>query len=471
MIDKNIKRRIAELSGRELPSGENKKGHLTRGRPIDEIYYDWCTVRGFTDRVRSNLDWDEENGKSDTIEFKRAMGYYINMRAYLALASGERDPGQAWNHVNSADKLLPLVIDDGAFERSLLRMRGWDERLKSMDGEAAGRLETLDKRCCGLGRLDVWDPSVPEELINAFEEMQDRINLIFSTGGELELWHHDIPVDVKKILDGMFEGIREMLRKRRKVVWGPLTLKELLGIRDKAVTAIDDYFQKKKKPDPSDGILRDKVRTSIETTFRCIETIYGAKTPPQSGKAGSPAPTPTLTVSPRRRTIEYCKQANRAQLWYKVNAGLSLRYNYWTTLRNRLFLGGLLFALGVELFYLGYGPEVSFWYSPLLVWFAGLFGGLISAQVDRELVNRTTSVQLLDRLMQLRIVIGGVGALVVFILIDSGLVMDFLRDIIRDNAGAFIGMGITAGFSEQLFVSMLDNASKNLEIVGSAKKG
>ena len=53
----------------------------------------------------------------------------VTIYAYLRLARSERRTGQAWRYVNSADKLLPLAVDEEDLCRCVDRSRDWDMML------------------------------------------------------------------------------------------------------------------------------------------------------------------------------------------------------------------------------------------------------------------------------------------------------------------------------------------------------
>ena len=130
---------------------DKKRGFFTRCcerihrlffvRPLTEIHEDWCTVRGFAMGVRDSIirdsinrdsiqsykeGWDAKKQKKWDDKIRR----FVTIQAYLKLAKREGDPGQAWRYVNSADKLLTLVIDDkDDFDQCLQRFEYWDRML------------------------------------------------------------------------------------------------------------------------------------------------------------------------------------------------------------------------------------------------------------------------------------------------------------------------------------------------------
>lgn len=121
-MDKLIEKKEIEIRKKRGPAKSFfiRFQRLFRECPRPEIYDDWCTVQGFANRARVSIDKLEDKKKKCT---------FATVQAYLNLARIERDPGQAWAYVNSADKDLPLVVDDKDFNRCLLRLRVWDEEM------------------------------------------------------------------------------------------------------------------------------------------------------------------------------------------------------------------------------------------------------------------------------------------------------------------------------------------------------
>lgn len=106
--------------------------------PVPEIQKDWCAVRDFADKVRVSVDKPEVD--------EETRHTFATVLAYLDLAKRERDPGQAWNYVNSADVLLPLVVAKEDFNRCLSRLRDWDKMLMELGNVSEKDLDDIGKR-------------------------------------------------------------------------------------------------------------------------------------------------------------------------------------------------------------------------------------------------------------------------------------------------------------------------------------
>ena len=129
-LDRLVKEKIDDIDKQGLLARSWRWAHLRLFKnPIREVYSDWCTVHGFADRIRWKII---SEGEDDCKRMRR----YVTVEAYLALARLERDPGQAWNHVNSADKLLPLLVDGEDLDRCLSRLHNWDDTLKELESKS-----------------------------------------------------------------------------------------------------------------------------------------------------------------------------------------------------------------------------------------------------------------------------------------------------------------------------------------------
>lgn len=147
MVEKKLSK--IEISG-PLGSIWRKARKLFRTGAINEIRYDWGTVAGFAAKVKLRIINVGKDGYKNKDR-------YATVEAYLILAKLENDPGQAWNYVNSADKILPLIVDDEDFSRVLFRMSKWDEQLYKMDSTAKEGIQRLE---ASLGEMiDLWEGS------------------------------------------------------------------------------------------------------------------------------------------------------------------------------------------------------------------------------------------------------------------------------------------------------------------------
>ncbi|MEE9506176.1 MAG: hypothetical protein V3V98_03425 [Thermoplasmata archaeon] len=113
--------------------------------PLPEVYHDWCTVQGFADRVKLKVISEQEGiAEGPSHEADKRRDRYATVQAYLNLARVERSPGRAWNYVNSADKILPLMVDAGDRPRCLCRLRSWDNKLYELKEDAKDVIDELN---------------------------------------------------------------------------------------------------------------------------------------------------------------------------------------------------------------------------------------------------------------------------------------------------------------------------------------
>lgn len=315
------------MKTRELGREHRVSKSVLKG-PIPEVYYDWLTVQGFVDKVEVDILHEP---KAD----ERRLSRYATCQAYLNLARLERNPGQAWNFVNSADKLLPLLVKPEHLRRSLTRQENWDPKLGRLGEDVKRELAELKKK---------------------------------------------YPVDL--------EG-------------------------DKPVT--------------------DKM----------IDNAY-------------------------------CLQASRAQLWYGAATGiLALRFTMFGWYTYILFASGLLTVAAAELLFQWSVPSNPLWFRPfIIVSIMGIFGGGLSVRLYAgEYIKRTISLQLIKVMIYTRVLIGAAGALTFYILFASGINLSKIGELTPDNVLYLLAIGITAGFSEQLFVKSLEASAENLSIFGKPNIG
>ena len=101
----------------------------------------------------------------------------------------------------------------------------------------------------------------------------------------------------------------------------------------------------------------------------------------------------------------------------------------------------------------------------------GFFGGGLSASIKaRKKVIDIPSFRLIRAHTFLRMIIGAAGAFVVFVALGFFKLNAALK--LMQNPYAFLAIGITAGFSEHLFINALEKISDNLsiEFVDKVKK-
>lgn len=591
LIDDKIK----QLGG--IHQKENWRSKLSKRKkrkPITDVYYDWATVYGFANQVKVSLINRSRNPNSDKLELERDKQRYATIMAYLEFAKYEEIPGEAWNHVNSADKLLPLIVDDKIFNRCLVRLRGWDSRLAELDPHAGQKLEDIDKRCKEDKPTVTWFKNIPNDLTSIFEtlledinamledeeqimildreelknkfqrmkqlflaeikvdkldndlvkellneidisidemekqvlveerldiwskdindgfekilnEMIKELNGLFKDKIEIDEWHKELLDDIEQLLDSKLINIRKLFqnkwitrekdrektseikkivfnlnRKIEKVfieggksdIWKEIYMKEFKEIKNDIYDEIKDLLQAKWKL----KILSNMKTKNLEDIFKAskaqVESIWKNQGRPKIPK-GPPVREYEdfqIKISDERRNVEYCRQANRAQLWYSINMKNSLTEAIWTTYMKWIILVLIPVIFISEILYTLFYPDEPIWFRPFaIVSLLGFFGGFISSNlIARELVERNASFRLSRTLLLTRMLIGAVGAYVTYALIGSGLASNELAQTINDNWLALISIGIISGFEEQLFISSLDKSAKNLDIIGSS---
>lgn len=161
------------------------------------------------------------------------------------------------------------------------------------------------------------------------------------------------------------------------------------------------------------------------------------------------------------------EQEVRALLWNILNRRVSLRISLWRSVKLYLLVA-LLFALFVaELLHLlsdEFIPLIPFPFVAVSI--LGFFGGGISAFITaRKKVVDITSYETIKVHTSLRMLLGAAGSFVVFAAI-KWLGQADITNLVNSNIYAFISVGITAGFSEQLFVGTLEKMADKLDIVG-----
>ncbi|MBM3240669.1 hypothetical protein FJZ31_30665 [Candidatus Poribacteria bacterium] len=110
--------------------------------PRAEICHDWLIVRSFAERV---FECIISSMRPVDDKKKRTLA---TVQAYLLLAKKERDFAQAWTYINSADALLPLVVNDDECDACCARLRTFDRYLpdSSKDYLVKFLLDNLDER-------------------------------------------------------------------------------------------------------------------------------------------------------------------------------------------------------------------------------------------------------------------------------------------------------------------------------------
>lgn len=163
-----------------------------------------------------------------------------------------------------------------------------------------------------------------------------------------------------------------------------------------------------------------------------------------------------------------CDLLSGAGYWNHYNLGRSLKVLLWKAMGHSLLIG-LALSIGVAIVRPYYVHTLGFldYFSVALL---GFFGGGLSAFITaREVVVSIPDWVVIKTHSLLRMIIGAAGSFVVFVTINfmppipslfgKGGVMKY---------SAFLVVGITAGFSERLFVNVLEKISSNLTI-GTSK--
>jgi hypothetical protein len=214
----------------------------------------------------------------------------------------------------------------------------------------------------------------------------------------------------------------------------------------------------------NDIYLQDKIKKIIQEldpthTDDRLKSSEDKKTSDSSEK----------TVSKKRRYLAHQGQLIRGMFWNTANCNISLKISLWHSLSIWLFLGLVLAIFVAEYAYDTSNLEKTLVPLPFVsISMLGFFGGgLSSIMISRKSVIGITSNKLIRAHTFLRMLVGAAGSFVVYTVTQvPGLLAENISKFPRDNIYFFIALGIAAGFSEQLFVSSLDNISKNLTCGG-----
>ena len=162
----------------------------------------------------------------------------------------------------------------------------------------------------------------------------------------------------------------------------------------------------------------------------------------------------------------YEERLNDTQKWNSKNRQISLKLSLWRSLGYIILFTLLAVIILAEVLHeILNNPNPVFFYPYLYISILGFFGGGLSAFIKvREMAVSIPNYKLIRAHTFLRMIIGGAGALVVFIAarfleIDEALKLDLLN-----NPVTFLGLGIASGFSERLFINALEKISENLKI-------
>lgn len=161
------------------------------------------------------------------------------------------------------------------------------------------------------------------------------------------------------------------------------------------------------------------------------------------------------------------KQEVRALAWNGINRRVSLQTSLWTSVGFYLFLGLAGAIIIAELIHSQtdeFSALLRFPFAAISL--LGFFGGGISAffTAQKEVVD-IPNYETIKFYTILRMLLGAAGSFVVFVA-ANWLCREAIVTLLQENIFAFIGVGIAAGFSEELFVGTLEGMAKNLNITG-----
>ncbi len=161
-----------------------------------------------------------------------------------------------------------------------------------------------------------------------------------------------------------------------------------------------------------------------------------------------------------------CRQLVRGLHWNVENRKVSMKLTVLGLVGICLFASlGLVIFIAENMFP---EPEIASKIpSPfLVVALLGLFGGALSTVIiARKATVSIRSYALIRGQIFLRMLIGAAGAFVVFVAVESGLI-GFVEGI--SNPPVFLIFGIASGFSEQLFVTALEQIGSKVNIADNS---
>jgi len=377
----------------------------------EETYHDWLTVKIFADMAVYDYENQEDKEK------KEKRDALAKIRAYLKLARHEKDYSYSWSYINLADAYLPLVVPDEAFDACLMRLKTWDEEIPgNFNALLTPKMSGPDEREAVFylrGLLHEEDQDIAKSSVRLLGRMGPKAN--------------DALPDLIELVDSDDEVFKENV-----------------------VSAIQKINNK--------TIIIEKPQGDIPMVKRTI----------QKGKVGKPD-------SPRKPNYRYSAfhdQLQRALLWNAANARISLKITLLHKKALGLFLMLLVSVSVIQSIYHLSGQEDPIvplhFFVITLMGFLG--GGLSAALIARDVEIKSKSYQLILAYSHLRILLGGAGAFVVYIIAQCpGFLAENIGGLINDELFVFLSLGIAAGFSERLFITSIENVSKNLRMGGDNK--
>jgi len=188
--------------------------------------------------------------------------------------------------------------------------------------------------------------------------------------------------------------------------------------------------------------------------------VKACKTLPKHAKAGKEKESDSDNRKQDKNQL-YFEQINEAQTWNVKNLRIALKLSLWKSVGS-WFLLSLLIALAIAVCGESSFKLKSPAYRYIFILLLGFFGGGLSALLTaRQTAVKITDWGLIKAYMILRMLLGAAGSFVVYIIVQA-ISLGQISTEIDKNFAAFLALGITAGFSERLFIKALEKISENL---------
>jgi len=148
--------------------------------------------------------------------------------------------------------------------------------------------------------------------------------------------------------------------------------------------------------------------------------------------------------------------------WNEKNSEISLKLSLWKSVGCWFFISLLLAVFIAECITSKLAIKLLFPYSYVAISILGFFGGGLSSLLTaRQAVVNIPNNSLIKAHTILRMLMGAAGSFVVFIIAQWQPLKE-IADAIKTNPAFFLTLGITAGFSERMFIDALEKISENL---------
>jgi hypothetical protein len=148
--------------------------------------------------------------------------------------------------------------------------------------------------------------------------------------------------------------------------------------------------------------------------------------------------------------------------WNEKNSEISLKLSLWKSVGSWFFFSLLCAVFIAENIALTLNLKLLFPYSYGAIAVLGFFGGGLSSLLKvREAVVNIPNSALIRAHTILRMLLGAAGAFVVYVIVQWQPLQE-ISGAIATNPAFFLTLGITAGFSERLFINALEKISENL---------